>query len=430
MLFGQNNIMEYIEEMDVKFVRLAFCDIFGQMKNISVMASELPRVLREGVPFDASQIAGFMAVEESDLILMPNVSTGEILPWRPQEGRVLRLFCDIRYPDGRPFEGDGRYLLKQAVKKLRELGYECEIGVECEFYLFEMDDDGRRPVRVPHDEGGYLDVTPLDRGENIRREICLMLEEMGMLPQSSHHEKGPGQHEIIFKHSRAASAADHFISFKNMIKTVANINGLHASFMPKPIAKKSGSGLHINFSLCGTDEKPAEEEVCQQFMAGIMGHIKEMTAFLNPTTNSYARFGEFEAPSFITWSRQNRAQLLRMVKDTEGRGRIELRSPDSACNPYFAYALLLWAGMEGIEKKMTLEPAVDITDKTDIQGIEALPASLEEAVAEAEKSSFLKKVLPAPILAAYFAEKMRECVSYAAAEDKAAYDYRQYFEAL
>ena len=174
MLFGQNNIMEYIEEMDVKFVRLAFCDIFGQMKNISVMASELPRVLREGVPFDASQITGFMAVEESDLILMPNVSTGEILPWRPQEGRVLRLFCDIRYPDGRPFEGDGRYLLKQAVKKLRELGYECEIGVECEFYLFEMDDDGRRPVRVPHDEGGYLDVTPLDRGENIRREICLM----------------------------------------------------------------------------------------------------------------------------------------------------------------------------------------------------------------------------------------------------------------
>ena len=175
MLFGQNNIMEYIEEMDVKFVRLAFCDIFGQMKNISVMASELPRVLREGVPFDASQITGFMAVEESDLILMPNVSTGEILPWRPQEGRVLRLFCDIRYPDGRPFEGDGRYLLKQAVKKLRELGYECEIGVECEFYLFEMDDDGRRPVRVPHDEGGYLDVTPLDRGENIRREICMKL---------------------------------------------------------------------------------------------------------------------------------------------------------------------------------------------------------------------------------------------------------------
>lgn len=430
MLLGQSDIMEYIEEMDVKFVRLAFCDIFGRMKNISIMASELPRALKEGVPFDASQIEGFMCVEESDLILIPNIRTEEILPWRPQEGRVMRLFCDIRYPDGRPFTGDGRYLLKQAVEKLRGLGYECKIGVECEFYLFEMDDTGRHPVRVPHDVGGYLDVAPLDRGENIRREICLMLEEMGMYPQSSHHERGPGQHEILFKPSQACSAADHFMSFKNMVKTIANINGLFASFMPKPLPKESGSGLHIEISLTESGDKPADTAVYQQFMAGIMRHIKEITVFLNPTTNSYARFGAFEAPSYITWSEQNRAQLLRTVKGTDAAPRIEVRSADSTCNPYFAYALLLFAGIEGIEQEMTLEPPVDVTDKTDMQGIEALPVSLEEALTAAKHGAFLAKVMPAEILDAFFAQKERICADYAAAEDKEAFDRQQYFASL
>ena len=238
-------ILEFVEENDIKFIKLQFCDIFGEMKNISIMASQLRKAFLYGISFDASSIKGFLNIEESDLFLFPDPSTLTILPWRPQEGRVARFFCNIKTPEGKIFEGDSRKVLEDAVQKLWELGYTAKVGPECEFYLFKTDDEGE-PILIPHDTAGYFAVAPFDKGENIRREICLTLEEMGLKPETSHHESGPGQNEIDFKYDDAIISADNSITFRNVIKTIASLNGLHASFMPKPIIDKSGSGLHIN----------------------------------------------------------------------------------------------------------------------------------------------------------------------------------------
>ena len=410
MDYTMAEVLQFVEENDVKFIRLAFCDLFGVQKNISIMPGELPRAFESGVSFDASAVRGFLNVEESDLFLHPDPATLAVLPWRPSHGRVVRLFCEVRRPDGTPFEGDGRRILRQAVEDARSMGYVCRVGAECEFYLFETDEAGN-PTDVPHDRAGYMDVAPLDRGENVRREICLTLEEMGIAPESSHHEQGPGQNEIDFRYSDALTAADNIVTFKSVVETVAARNGLCASFSPKPVAGKSGNGMHVNLSLARnglnlfkTGAEHSQE--AESFLAGVLRRAAEITAFLNPVPESYARLGSFEAPKYVTWSHGNRSQLVRIPAASGEYARMELRSPDPACNPYLALALLLRAGLEGIKDSLPLCPPCDrnpLAPGADTAGLAALPDNLQQAVRAARESAFVRAALPARTADAYLA---------------------------
>ena len=291
----QQDILDFVEDNNVKFVRFAFCDIFGTQKNIAVLASDLPKAMEDGVCFDGSSIAGFMKVEESDLVLRPDLSTVTILPWRPTEGRVMQFFCDVEKPDGAAFGGNCRGFLRQMSRSFRKLGLTCNVGAECEFYLFENDDRGR-PTRIPIDFGGYFDVAPLDAGENLRRDICLTMEQMGMSPQHSHHESGHGQNEIDCHYAGPLKTADNVMMFKQIVRAVAMRNGIHASFLPKPLPDQAGSGLHINLSLCMDGRNLFEgdiapDSIAGSFMAGVLAHSRELTVFTNPLPNSYQRFG-------------------------------------------------------------------------------------------------------------------------------------------
>lgn len=393
MNFGYEDVLEFIEQEDAKFIRLAFCDIHGKLKNISVMPDEIKRAFSDGISFDASAIDGFDTEEKSDLFLFPVPSTLNVLPWRPSQGKVVRMFCNIKYPDGRPFELDSRLILENAVKYAKDNGLSIYFGTEFEFYLFKADENGN-PTDIPFDNAGYFDVAPEDKGENVRREICLTLLEMGMKPECSHHEEGPGQNEIDFKYSDAITAADNAINFITVVKAAALSNGLFANFSPKPIKNCSGNGLHINMSIKSDDG----EDYTDRFIAGIMAHIKEMTAFLNPCENSYKRLGEKKAPKYITWSRENRSQLIRIPAATGEYKRIELRSPDPTVNPYLAFALLIYAGVDGILTKKKLRNSTDINlytaDKSVTKNLDVLPQTLKEAVEAAKNSEFISKVLP------------------------------------
>ena len=331
------DVLNFAEDNDVKFVRLTFSDIFGNQKNISLFASELAGAFEHGVCFDGSSIAGFMNTEESDLVLWPDPDTVCILPWRPAEGRVMRMYCDITLPDGKPFEGNCRGYLQSVVRRAKAMGLTCNVGCECEFYLFETDDRGN-PTKIPLDRGGYFDIAPLDKGEDIRREICFAMEDLGLRPQHSHHESGFGQNEVDFLYAPALRSADNLNTFKSTVKAIAGRNGLFASFMPKPLPDQAGSGLHVNLSLkrdgvnlfegdIAPDSEPAH------FMAGILTHARELTAFCNPVPNSYARFGSCEAPQYISWSRQNRSQLVRLPSAHGELCRMEMRSPDPRLQP-------------------------------------------------------------------------------------------------
>jgi len=429
-------VLEFIRENDVKFIRLAFCDIFGTQKNVSIMPDELPRAFEYGISFDASAVSGFMNVEESDLFLVPDPVTLSVLPWRPSHGRVVRFFCDIKHPDGTPFAGDGRNILKKVVLEVEALGYNCRIGSECEFYLFQLDDKGL-PTFSPLDQAGYCDIAPMDKGENVRREICLTLEEMGIKPETSHHEQGPGQNEIDFKYSDLLSAADNLVTFKSVVKTIAARNGLHASFMPKPLPDASGSGLHINVSLFRDgvnvfDTRAKENGSVQKgFIAGVMARIPEMTVFLNPLTNSYTRFGKFEAPRYITWSHQNRSQLIRIPAAEEEYSRIELRSPDPSCNPYLAFSLVAMAGIEGIKGNMPSVPAFDANlyevDEDKLKDLDKIPENLGEAIELARGSEFIRRVLPAETIDKFLSSKEKEWKAYTQRSSKLQFEKEMYF---
>jgi glutamine synthetase len=433
MKYTVAEVQQFVSEMDVKFVKLAFCDLFGSLKNISILAEELPRAFREGIAFDASAVAGFLQVERSDLYLKPDPSTLTVLPWRPQQGRVARMYCDIFYPDGKPFEADGRYILRQAVERAKQEGYTVMVGPECEFYLFEMDDRGR-PTRVPHDEAGYLDVAPMDRGENVRREICLTLEEMDIHPESSLHEQGPGQNEIDFRYSPALEAADNLSTFKTVVRTVAARNGLSACFLPKPMAGESGSGLHINMSLFKDGLNIFKNDPFQHcpqaesFIAGVLHYTREATAFFNPIPGSYRRLGEMEAPIYQTWSHENRSQLIRIPAAKGESARMELRSPDPMANPYLVFALLLEAGMEGIRQDMQLPPATDenLYLVKDAQRFTALPRTLEQALALIPDSRLVARCLPEKTVKTFMEHKAREWAEDCAADDPFAYEMTRY----
>ncbi len=398
-MYSYSEVMTFVEEEDVKFIRLAFCDVHGRQKNISIMPSELKRAFEDGVSFDSSAIAGFGDVVHSDLFLHPDPSTLSVLPWRPSNGRVVRMFCDIKYPDGRQYENDGRYILRKAVAKATDMGITCYFGSEFEFYLFNTDENGEKTDR-PFDNAGYMDIAPEDKGENVRREICFTLLDMGIMPESSHHEEGPGQNEIDFRYGGAMTAANNAVTFKSVVKTIAKRNGLYADFSPKPLLHESGNGMHINVSVKSNDGIDHTDS----FMAGILEHITEMTAFLNPTEESYKRLGEDKAPKYITWSPENRSQLIRIPAAKKEYSRIELRSPDPCANPYIAYALIIYAGLDGVKRKLKAPNPVNIdlynapSDITD--GLKGLPDTLEKARKEALNSEFIKSILPEEYLLA------------------------------
>ena len=429
------DVLEFVSENDIKFVRLAFCDLFGVQKNIAIMADELPDVFENGISFDASAVNGFSDVTKSDLLLFPDPVTLTVLPWRPQQGRVVRFYCDIKNPDGTPFSGDSRYILKKAVKRAENMGYVCKIGTECEFYLFKTDEYGE-PTSKTLDNGGYLDIAPLDKGENIRREICLCLEEMGIHPEASHHEQGPGQNEIDFRFDNALNTADNLLTFKFVVKAIAERNGLFASFMPKPIPDKSGSGLHINISLSknGLNIFNSPDRVTDGFVAGILEKTPEMTLFLNPLTNSYERFGKFEAPKFISWSHQNRSQLIRIPAATGEKMRFELRSPDPALNPYLALALIINAGLDGIEGNAPLPEPLNVdlynADAKITKSLAVLPDSLSAAVTLSQNSAFVKNVIGEEVLLRFLTAKNRETEEFIRSEDKQDFYNDKYFSII
>lgn len=386
-MYTESEVLEFVKEEDVKFVRLAFFDVKGKQKNISIMADQLHRAFELGISFDASAIDGFESPDKSDLFLHPDPTTLSVLPWRPNTGKVCRMFCNIKYPDGTPYEKDCRTLLKNAIKYAKEkYNLSLSFGPEVEFYLFKLNEAGES-TKIPFDNAGYMDIAPEDKGENIRRDICFTLESMGIIPEASHHEEGPGQNEIDFKYSDALTAADNTATFKWIVRTRAASNGLYADFSPKPLEGQAGSGFHINVSLSDESKMP-------NAIAGILKHAEELTYFLNTTEESYNRLGECKAPKYICWGNQNRSTMIR-VPATKKNKRLEIRSADPECNPYIAFALIIYAALDGIENNLVPPAPVEenLFANTSKNDIKVLPDTLDLAKKIADESEFVKKVL-------------------------------------
>lgn len=386
-MYTESEVLEFVKEEDVKFVRLAFFDVKGKQKNISIMADQLHRAFELGISFDASAIDGFESPDKSDLFLHPDPTTLSVLPWRPNTGKVCRMFCNIKYPDGTPYEKDCRTLLKNAIKYAKEkYNLSLSFGPEVEFYLFKLNEAGES-TKIPFDNAGYMDIAPEDKGENIRRDICFTLESMGIIPEASHHEEGPGQNEIDFKYSDALTAADNTATFKWIVRTRAASNGLYADFSPKPLEGQAGSGFHINVSLSDESKMP-------NAIAGILKHAEELTYFLNTTEESYNRLGECKAPKYICWGNQNRSTMIR-VPATKKIKRLEIRSADPECNPYIAFALIIYAALDGIENNLIPPAPVEenLFANASKNDIKVLPDTLDLAKKIADESEFVKKVL-------------------------------------
>ena len=427
--YTKEDIWRMIEEEDVEFIRLQFTDIFGTLKNVAVTTSQLERVLNNEIMFDGASIEGFARVEQSDMFLRPDLDTFAIFPWRPQQGKVARFLCDIYRPDGTPFAGDPRHVLKRTVQEAAEMGYQMDVGPECEFFLFHTDDEGN-PTTITHEKAGYFDVGPLDLGENARRDMILTLEDMGFVVEASHHEDAPAQHEIDFHYDEALKTADDIMTFKLAVKTIAKRHGLYASFMPKPKTGVNGSGMHINMSLArdgvnvfydGQDCNHLSKEG-YWFIGGIMKHIAAITAITNPLVNSYKRLVPgYEAPVYIAWSMRNRSPLIRSPAQTGTTQRIELRSPDSATNPYLAIAVCLAAGLDGIRNQ--IEPPASVEgnifamseEEREKAGIKYLPTSLAEAIDGLEQDALIREVLGEHISRKYIEAKKEEWKEYCAA---------------
>ena len=425
--YTKDDIFRMVEEEDVEFIRLQFTDIFGTLKNIAITSSQLEKALDNKCMFDGSSVEGFVRIEESDMYLYPDYDTFEIFPWRPQQGKVARLICDVYTPDGKPFKGDPRWILKKTIKEANEMGYRFDVGPECEFFLFHTDDNGL-PTTLSHEKAGYFDLGPNDLGENIRRDMVLTLEEMGFEIEASHHEVAPAQHEIDFKYDEVLKTADNIQTFKMTVKTIAKRHGLYATFMPKPKFGISGSGMHINMSLATEEGKNifADEngkiglsDDAYHFIAGIMKHARGMSAITNPLVNSYKRLVPgYEAPVYIAWSAKNRSPLIRIPASRGNGTRVELRNPDPTANPYLVLALCLAAGLDGIKNKIEVPESVDcnIYEMTPGErraaGIENMPADLKEAVDCLVADEFLCSVLGEHITTKYVEAKMKEWENY------------------
>lgn len=424
--YTKEDIISMVNEDDIKFIRMQFTDIFGQLKNVAITASQIEKAVNNQIAMDGSSIEGFVRIHESDQYLYPDLDSFTILPWRPQYGKVARLICDVHNPDGTPFVGDPRYILKRVLKKAANMGYTFNVGPECEFFLFQTDENGN-PITKTDDEAGYFDLGPLDRGESTRREICIALEDMGFEIEASHHEVAAGQHEIDFKYAEALKAADNIMTFKLAVKTLAQKNGQHATFMPKPIFGINGSGMHTNMSLFRDgknvffDEngKKGLSKEAYSFIAGLLAHVRGMCAVTNPLVNSYKRLVPgYEAPCYLAWSASNRSALIRIPASRGQSTRVELRNPDPACNPYLALAVCLAAGLDGIEKGMT--PPAEVAEniyKMDAEareknGITSLPGSLEEALNELRNDELIKETLGEHVLTQYISGKEAEWDEY------------------
>ena len=403
MKYTEQEVRQYIEQEDVKFIRLAFCDVFGRQKNLAILPSELDRAFSFGIPFDASAIPGFGGEVRSDLILHPDPSTLSSLPWHPENGRVVRMFCTITHPDGTPFEGDCRALLQRAIRRAEAAGFSFAFGAEMEFYLFKTDEDGE-PTKAPYDRAHYMDIAPKDKGEAVRREICLTLSQMGIQPECAHHEEGPGQNEIDFRYTEALTAADNVMTFQTVVRTVARRNGLFADFSPKPLPDEPGNGFHINMSVRPDDSS----QKLAHMIAGVLDRVIPMTVFLDPAEDSYRRLGRRKAPRYVSWSAENRSQLVRVPAALHEFRRAELRSPDPSANPYIAFALLIWAGLDGIRKQAELPRPVDINlfkaDAEAVSELVRLPETLDAAKAAAKNDGFIKTYIPKKIADIYCAE--------------------------
>ncbi|MDO5541155.1 MAG: type I glutamate--ammonia ligase [Eubacteriales bacterium] len=426
MKYTKQDVIRLVQEEDVEFIRLQFTDIFGTMKNVAITASQLEKALDNKCMFDGSSIEGFVRIEESDMYLHPDLDTFTIFPWRPQQGKVARLICDIYRPDGTAFEGDPRYVLKQTLKEAAEMGYQFDVGPECEFFLYHTDDNGQ-PTTITHEKAGYFDLGPVDLGENARRDMVMTLENMGFEIEASHHEVAPAQHEIDFHYDDALTTADNIMTFKLAVKTIAKRHGLHATFMPKPKAGINGSGMHINMSLSKdgknifadpTDANGLSIEA-YYFIGGLMKHVRCMSAITNPLVNSYKRLVPgYEAPVYIAWSARNRSPLIR-IPGIRGEGaRVELRNPDPSSNPYLVLAVCLAAGLDGIKNKIMPPAGVDrnIFSMSEVErnelGIEMLPNNLLAAVEEMEKDPFICGVLGEHVSKNYCRAKREEWAQY------------------
>jgi glutamine synthetase, type I len=425
--YSKEDIFRMVEEDDVEFIRLQFTDIFGVLKNVAITSSQLAKALDNKCMFDGSSVEGFVRIEESDMYLYPDYDTFEIFPWRPQQGKVARLICDVYTPDGKPFMGDSRNVLKKVIKEAADMGYLFEVGPECEFFLFHTDDNGQ-PTTLSHERAGYFDLGPTDLGENVRRDMVLTLEDMGFEIEASHHEVAPAQHEIDFKYDEALVTADNIMTFKLTVKTIAKRHGLYATFMPKPKYGINGSGMHVNMSLATVDgknifaddtDKSGLSEDAYHFIAGILEHAKGMAAVTNPLVNSYKRLVPgYEAPVYIAWSATNRSPLIRIPASRGNGTRVELRNPDPSANPYLVLALCLAAGLDGIKRKLEVPASVDcnIFEMTNEQrkeaGIETLPENLYEAVQCMKNDKFVCDVLGEHIVEKYTEAKLKEWEDY------------------
>nr|WP_296083153.1 type I glutamate--ammonia ligase [uncultured Blautia sp.] len=416
--YTREEILQMVEEEDVEFIRLQFTDMFGAIKNIAVTARELPRALDNRCMINGEQVAGMDMEKGSDLYLSPILDTFAILPWRPQQGKVARMICDLYFPDGTPYKNSPRYILENVAGKAQEEGYTCYIDPECEFFLFHTDDNGN-PTTVTHEQAGYLDISPLDLGENARRDMVLTLEDMGMEVESSHHEAAPAQHEIDFRYGEIRKIADCITTFKMAVRIVAKRHGLHATFMPKPKTEANGSGMHIQFSLIKNgenvfecSERPGElSEDAYYFIGGLLAHSKEMALITNPLVNSYKRLVPgYDAPTELTWTENNQNSLVR-IPVTRGEGiRVELRSPDASANPYVVLAVCLAAGLDGIKNKITPTKSSNLAAQD--QQAEHLPETLKEAIDYFESSSWVKEVLGEEFCRQYVAAKKNEWLRY------------------
>ena len=416
--YTREEILQMVDEEDVEFIRLQFTDMFGAIKNIAVTARELPRALDNRCMINGEQIAGMDMEKGSDLYLSPILDTFAILPWRPQQGKVARMICDLYFPDGTPYKNSPRYILENVAGKAQEEGYTCYIDPECEFFLFHTDDNGN-PTTVTHEQAGYLDISPLDLGENARRDMVLTLEDMGMEVESSHHEAAPAQHEIDFRYGEIRKIADCITTFKMAVRIVAKRHGLHATFMPKPKVEANGSGMHIQFSLIKNGEnvfecadRPGElSEEAYYFIGGLLAHSKEMALITNPLVNSYKRLVPgYDAPTELTWTENNQNSLVR-IPVTRGEGiRVELRSPDASANPYVVLAVCLAAGLDGIKNKITPTKSSNLAAQD--QQAEHLPETLKEAIDYFESSSWVKEVLGEEFCRQYVAAKKNEWLRY------------------
>ena len=422
----KQEILKIVKEENVGFIRLQFTDLYGTMKNVAITASQLEKALDNKCMFDGSSVKGFADIEDSDMYLYPDLDTFQIVPWRPMQGAVARLICDVYKHDHKPFKGDPRYILQRVTKEAADMGYIFNMGPECEFFMFDTDENGK-PTTYSHDDATYFDISPTDQGENTRRDIVINLEKMGFEVEASHHEVAPAQHEIDFRYDEARKTADNIQTFKFTVKTIAKQHGMHATFMPKPRFGINGSGMHVNMSVSKDGKNIFDDpngvdglsKEAYSFIAGILEHIKGMTAICNPLVNSYKRLVPgYEAPVYMSWSGSNRSTLIRVPVARGEATRVELRSPDPSANPYLVAAVCLAAGLNGIKKGLVPPARIDrsifgmTNEEKKAAGIDTLPLNMHEAIREMEKDDFIKEVLGEDVFYNYTQAKRKEWANY------------------